>query len=91
MVREGLKLYQFCESLTKLLVNSTQLFHLDISGMFIGDQGIRQILLEGVAPSKTLAAIHFRDNKVSHWLRLQIYYALKGKMRTEDPNGLLDE
>ena len=44
--------------------------------MYIGDVGIKMIMCDGVANSKTLAGVHFEDNRVSHWLKIQIYFAL---------------
>ena len=44
--------------------------------MYIGDVGIKIIMCDGVANSKTLAGVHFEDNRVSHWLKIQIYFAL---------------
>jgi len=33
-------------------------------------------MIEGVANSQTLAGVHFSDNRASHWLRIQIFFAL---------------
>ena len=33
-------------------------------------------MIEGVSESKTLAAVHIQDNKISHWSRLKIYATL---------------
>ena len=49
---------EFCQSLTKLVLNAPALMHLDVGGMYIGDEGIETIMLEGVALSKSLAAVH---------------------------------
>ena len=58
--------------------------HVDISGMFIGDAAVKRILIEGAAESKTLAAIHFSDNKISTKTRLQIYEAMMApKVRSD--------
>ena len=69
--------------------------HLDISGMFIGETGIQKIILEGVKKSKTLAALHFANNEVSHWGRIQIYRIMKSNVENlstdVDPTQNLDE
>jgi len=64
--------------MTELVATAPALMHLDISGMYMGDKNIEQILIEGVAESKTLAAVHFQDNQVTHWTRIRIYHALAG-------------
>ena len=56
--KKGGDVDEFCESLQKLIVSAPALMHLDVGGMFIGDSGIEMIMLEGVAVSKSLAAIH---------------------------------
>ena len=64
--------------MTTLIINSSALVRLDISGMFIGDEGITQIMCEGVAVSEILASVCFTDNKTSHWNRLKIFATLTG-------------
>lgn len=76
VLRNNPKVDIFAETLTSMIKN-TQIFHLELNGMFIGDKGIEKIICEGVAASKTMAAVHFQDNRISHWLRLKIYYRLK--------------
>ena len=71
----------FVTAMTELIKAAPALMHLDISGMFIGDEGIKSII-EGVAESKILAAIHFQDNKISHWTRLSIFTKLKRKTKS---------
>lgn len=65
--------------MTELVSQAPAMMHLDISGMFIGDKNIEQILIEGVVESKTLAAVHFQDNQVTNWTRIRIYHALTGQ------------
>ena len=64
--------------MTTLIINAGALVRLDISGMFIGDAGITQIMCEGVAVSEYLASVNFTDNKTSHWNRLKIFATLTG-------------
>jgi len=63
---------QFIESLTTLIRQSPSLFHLDISGMNIGSEGMMMIVQEGVKESTSLAAFHFSDNRVDEWTRCKI-------------------
>lgn len=44
---------------------SRALLHLDLSGMMMGDKLVTKLILDGVAPSRSLAAFHFEGNKVS--------------------------
>ena len=66
----------FCANLQKLVLSAAALMHLDVGGMYIGDAGIEAIMIEGVAHSKSLAAVHIQDNKLSHWTRMRIYATL---------------
>ena len=61
------------ECLIKLMKNSRALIHLDLSGMFLGDKFITKIVIEGVAPSRSIAAFHFEGNKVSEDAKRKIY------------------
>ena len=79
MLRNNAGTLAFADALSRLVASAPAMLHLDISGMYIGDEGIKRIMVEGVAESKTLAAIHFADNQVNHWTRVQIYYALNAK------------
>ena len=40
---------EFCQSLLKLVLSAQALMHLDVGGMYIGDEGIEAIMLEGVS------------------------------------------
>ena len=66
----------FAEALANLVKTAQALVHLDISGMFLGDEKTRTILCDGVAESKTMAAVHFADNQLTHWTRIQIYHQM---------------
>ena len=59
VVRNNAKTYEFVDSMVKLLASAPALMHLDISEMFIGDEGISKIMIEGVAESKSMAGVHF--------------------------------
>ena len=76
VLRKNPKTKDFVESLTKFLQTAPAIMNLDISGMYIGDEGIVKIMNDGVANSKTLAAVNFAYNEVSHWTRIQIYSLL---------------
>ena len=51
----------FADALNKLIVAAPALMHLDISQMYMGDTSTKTIM-DGVAESKTLAAVHLSDN-----------------------------
>ena len=76
LVVDRSKTDEFCQNLLKLILSAPALMHLDLGGMYIGDEGIETIMCEGVAASKTLAAVHIQDNAISHWTRMKIYYTL---------------
>ena len=78
------KIDEFVDSMIKLLESSPALMHLDISGMFIGDDGVGSIMMDGVALSKTLAGVHLQDNNVSHWTRMRIFARLTMGVRPSD-------
>ena len=59
VLRNHHKVTEFSDALTKLILAGVCLIHLDISGMYIGDAGIKRIMCDGVANSKTLAGVHF--------------------------------
>ena len=63
---------QFIESLATVVRQSPHLFHLDISGMLIGSEGILTIVADGVKHSESLAGFHFADNRVDEWTRMKI-------------------
>lgn len=67
---------RFVEALTELIKNSPGLMHLDISEMYLGTASIAMIMIEGVAESRTMAGVHFQDNKVDHWDRIRIFHCL---------------
>ena len=56
-----------------MIQNSKVLTHLDLSGMYLGDQFVKKIVMEGVAPSLSIAAFHFDGNRVSEEVRKKIY------------------
>lgn len=56
-----------------MIQNSKVLTHLDLSGMYLGDQFVKKIVIEGVAPSLSIAAFHFDGNRVSEEARKKIY------------------
>ena len=70
--------------MAKLVVASPALMHLDISGMFMGGTAIKKIMIEGVAESKTLAAVHFADNQVSLFSRMVIFHILNRPKRKSE-------
>mmetsp|Transcript_35191 Transcript_35191/g.43029 ORF Transcript_35191/g.43029 Transcript_35191/m.43029 type:complete len:102 (+) Transcript_35191:35-340(+) len=74
VLRNNPKAGEFAEELAKLVCSAQALIHLDISGMFMGDADVRHIMVQGVAESKTMAGVHFSDNYVTHWTRIQIYH-----------------
>ena len=50
------------------------------------------IMLEGVAVSKSLAAVHIQDNKLSHWCRMRIYATLTRSVKlTEEGKPDFDQ
>jgi len=59
VIRGKVPTKSFSEALARLVASAPALMHLDISGMFLDDGGVRKIMIEGVAESKTLAAVHF--------------------------------
>lgn len=44
-------------------------------------------MCDGVAISKTLAAVHFQDNQVSNWTRLRIFGRLTMGKKSHDEEG----
>lgn len=62
--------------MAKFVAQAQALIHLDISGMYMGDEATKRIMIEGVAESKTMAAIHLEENLITHWTRIQIYHTL---------------